>query len=131
MLPFSVTCNFFFQAEDGIRDPLVTGVQTCALPIFLLGKLGKGAVHAPGGPARLGALLGPWVARGLVHRLGGHGPERAAPVDNRVPRDRVEPGRSRPTVAAVALRRAPDRGERLLDGGLGAAAATHPPQARR
>src|SRR6266536_2206235 len=26
---------FFFQAEDGIRDPLVTGVQTCALPIFL------------------------------------------------------------------------------------------------
>src|SRR5207247_4383381 len=28
---------FFFQAEDGIRDPLVTGVQTCALPIFALG----------------------------------------------------------------------------------------------
>src|SRR6266536_4850553 len=26
-------CFFFFQAEDGIRDPLVTGVQTCALPI--------------------------------------------------------------------------------------------------
>ena len=25
---------FFFQAEDGIRDRLVTGVQTCALPIF-------------------------------------------------------------------------------------------------
>src|SRR5207247_4646863 len=24
---------FFFQAEDGIRDPLVTGVQTCAIPI--------------------------------------------------------------------------------------------------
>src|SRR2546425_9466790 len=28
---------FFFQAEDGIRDKLVTGVQTCALPIS--GKL--------------------------------------------------------------------------------------------
>src|SRR5207237_9071506 len=28
---------FFFQAEDGIRDSSVTGVQTCALPIFLLG----------------------------------------------------------------------------------------------
>src|SRR3989441_4311384 len=27
------TCAFFFQAEDGIRDKLVTGVQTCALPI--------------------------------------------------------------------------------------------------
>src|SRR5207237_7903786 len=26
---------FFFQAEDGIRDSSVTGVQTCALPIFL------------------------------------------------------------------------------------------------
>src|SRR5436305_15209019 len=25
--------NFFFQAEDGIRDADVTGVQTCALPI--------------------------------------------------------------------------------------------------
>src|SRR5687767_6813967 len=25
---------FFFQAEDGIRDKLETGVQTCALPIF-------------------------------------------------------------------------------------------------
>src|SRR2546430_4399624 len=27
-------CVFFFQAEDGIRDLTVTGVQTCALPIF-------------------------------------------------------------------------------------------------
>src|SRR5205807_6841145 len=26
---------FFFQAEDGIRDYKVTGVQTCALPIFI------------------------------------------------------------------------------------------------
>src|SRR2546430_6546733 len=26
-------CIFFFQAEDGIRDLTVTGVQTCALPI--------------------------------------------------------------------------------------------------
>src|SRR6478672_11533948 len=26
---------FFFQSEDGIRDLIVTGVQTCALPIFL------------------------------------------------------------------------------------------------
>src|SRR5699024_12081820 len=30
---------FFFQAEDGIRDRNVTGVQTCALPIFLLSPL--------------------------------------------------------------------------------------------
>src|SRR5205807_7080845 len=33
---------FFFQAEDGIRDYKVTGVQTCALPI--LGPLGQGDV---------------------------------------------------------------------------------------
>src|SRR5690348_18078522 len=35
---------FFFQAEDGIRDGRVTGVQTCALPIYTLKKwLGRGA----------------------------------------------------------------------------------------
>src|SRR2546429_7014799 len=42
---------FFFQAEDGIRDVAVTGVQTCALPIF----------SRPGGtPPRVGeaALFG-------------------------------------------------------------------------
>src|SRR5712664_1733980 len=27
---------FFFQAKNGIRDLIVTGVQTCALPIYLL-----------------------------------------------------------------------------------------------
>src|SRR5690606_40742167 len=32
---------FFFQAEDGIRDFHVTGVQTCALPISLLRLAGK------------------------------------------------------------------------------------------
>src|SRR3989442_14554114 len=32
----SRTWIFFFQAEDGIRDADVTGVQTCALPIFSL-----------------------------------------------------------------------------------------------
>src|SRR4030066_672385 len=31
---------FFFQAEDGIRDSSVTGVQTCALPIYSLGSNG-------------------------------------------------------------------------------------------
>src|SRR5256885_11358874 len=31
---------FFFQAEDGIRDYKVTGVQTCALPICGKGQLG-------------------------------------------------------------------------------------------
>src|SRR3989441_5250744 len=35
---------FFFQAEDGIRDKLVTGVQTCALPIY-----GRGGREQAGG----------------------------------------------------------------------------------
>src|SRR5687768_18256723 len=35
---------FFFQAEDGIRDVAVTGVQTCALPILLCGGI---TVFAP------------------------------------------------------------------------------------
>src|SRR5699024_11724327 len=34
-----VNCvDFFFQAEDGIRDRNVTGVQTCALPIYGMGR---------------------------------------------------------------------------------------------
>src|SRR5256885_16098222 len=31
-----MSCFFFFQAEDGIRDYKVTGVQTCALPIYIV-----------------------------------------------------------------------------------------------
>src|SRR5256886_12936692 len=34
-LHISFCVFFFFQAEDGIRDLTVTGVQTCALPIFI------------------------------------------------------------------------------------------------
>src|SRR5437868_9757050 len=32
-------CVFFFQAEDGIRDRNVTGVQTCALPIYRINRI--------------------------------------------------------------------------------------------
>src|SRR3989441_11073616 len=38
---------FFFQAEDGIRDKLVTGVQTCALPISV-GAIVRRGFKAPG-----------------------------------------------------------------------------------
>ena len=38
----------FFQAEDGIRDADVTGVQTCALPIF--GDWGLGPIPNPQSP---------------------------------------------------------------------------------
>src|SRR6266481_8242119 len=39
--------SFFFQAEDGIRDGTVTGVQTCALPISL--RRDRGRRTCPGG----------------------------------------------------------------------------------
>src|SRR5260370_32406229 len=38
----SMLLFFFFQAEDGIRDSSVTGVQTCALPILLSGRAAVG-----------------------------------------------------------------------------------------
>src|SRR3712207_7752365 len=37
---------FFFQAEDGIRDIGVTGVQTCALPIFMGSGIAEVAARA-------------------------------------------------------------------------------------
>ena len=39
---------FFFQAEDGIRDWSVTGVQTCALPIWAVQKPGALPQRKPG-----------------------------------------------------------------------------------
>src|SRR5256885_138453 len=38
---------FFFQAEDGIRDYKVTGVQTCALPIFIEHQFVRALVAIP------------------------------------------------------------------------------------
>src|SRR3712207_6380900 len=52
---------FFFQAEDGIRDIGVTGVQTCALPICdlfgALNKQGKGIEESPVSAENLGGLI--------------------------------------------------------------------------
>src|SRR6266404_8427742 len=55
---FSFFIFFFFQAEDGIRDKLVTGVQTCALPISGLPRQAVRPVrarHAGGAPRRPGS----------------------------------------------------------------------------
>src|SRR3712207_7601776 len=46
---------FFFQAEDGIRDIGVTGVQTCALPIYLADDVVVGEADRDD---RVEALLG-------------------------------------------------------------------------
>src|SRR5476649_2903275 len=50
------SCHFFFfQAEDGIRDHCVTGVQTCALPIFHGHREGKARATRRERANRLGA----------------------------------------------------------------------------
>src|SRR5947208_13874427 len=54
---------FFFQAEDGIRDDLVTGVQTCALPISS-GRI-VGAVRQEPPPAWQGGAAEEPGAAGL------------------------------------------------------------------
>ena len=57
---------FFFQAEDGIRDLIVTGVQTCALPIFDINEMGLPAgteALDPISPQYLGDLIS-WSAIG-------------------------------------------------------------------
>src|SRR5690348_17426371 len=59
---------FFFQAEDGIRDGRVTGVQTCALPIskgrgLLRGLRGKLDSRITVSPARRSRHGGPWPSR--------------------------------------------------------------------
>src|SRR2546430_4738807 len=58
---------FFFQAEDGIRDLTVTGVQTCALPISArrmpgLARAGPDHVHV-----ELAAELGGQLGRARLH----------------------------------------------------------------
>src|SRR5256885_9810935 len=76
---------FFFQAEDGIRDYKVTGVQTCALPICHLRRLllsvderaaGRTLVNGEEQPAKVTRQL----RAGDVVRIetpggGGYGPE--------------------------------------------------------
>src|SRR5256885_2876888 len=74
-------CFFFFQAEDGIRDYKVTGVQTCALPILRQAMLEertrsleptrRGVIAWLAGPERLSAQrVVPGDAGGVERSLG-------------------------------------------------------------
>src|SRR2546426_11383422 len=61
---------FFFQAEDGIRDYKVTGVQTCALPIYHAKKFGAEIVTDMVESVRKGedGVFAVRTARGRVYR---------------------------------------------------------------
>src|SRR3990170_6181926 len=87
---------FFFQAEDGIRDDLVTGVQTCALPISTAPRLPP-REHSPGGIQDV-------VDAGRVRLLGdGSVPRRPVRVWNRegTRHRRTPPVTSEPRQTAV------------------------------
>src|SRR5690606_39858603 len=74
MLSLLLFYFFFFQAEDGIRDFHVTGVQTCALPIFggalgviragWLGELVEQVYVTESRPGREGSRLTAWELQG-------------------------------------------------------------------
>src|SRR5690349_21910731 len=79
---------FFFQAEDGIRDLYVTGVQTCALPISHMGSCDASEFSAEdmllfgGLAARVGSLIAHarHVERSEERRVGKECRARWAPV---------------------------------------------------
>src|SRR3989475_8102007 len=79
---------FFFQAEDGIRDLTVTGVQTCALPIS---GAARGAAHS--GPGRLGERRRRLRGTQSAGRRGDHLLPEEAPHLRRL-EDRGEIGRA-------------------------------------
>src|SRR5260370_16186401 len=63
-----VLCVFFFQAEDGIRDSSVTGVQTCALPISLGASRKRAEPSFVVGMSRLGSCAHTPQTRGADAR---------------------------------------------------------------
>src|SRR5207247_8048926 len=93
---------FFFQAEDGIRDPLVTGVQTCALPISRFGSLyahqerafralscGRNVVVTTGtGSGKTEAFLLPIIADVLKAKASGVAGTKARSEERRVGKER-------------------------------------------
>src|SRR2546427_13226109 len=77
---------FFFQAEDGIRDLTVTGVQTCALPIYAAVQSARTCFDSPDwqglSPRKRGGLLfrlADLLERSGERRVGEEGRSRWAP----------------------------------------------------
>src|SRR5207249_7603541 len=80
---------FFFQAEDGIRDRNVTGVLTCALPIFqdwgLLGELALLHIDVQQALGVVFALLDVWLVKGVYAH------DRACHGDSHLPTEELGP----------------------------------------
>src|SRR5256884_1348816 len=108
---YSWVSDFFFQAEDGIRDVAVTGVQTCALPICgsFTSSSGCGAMPrcSPGARATTGRKDDPHATDGSG---GGGGGARG--------RDAARRAVLRPEQSAVPELRLPDHPDRSLRGVL-------------
>src|SRR5690606_39613651 len=88
---------FFFQAEDGIRDFHVTGVQTCALPISSLNaptatRLAVSKMRVPG-PIRAATLARPLASAALRRPSGERSTMGARSEERRVGKE----GRTRRT----------------------------------
>src|SRR5690606_39899195 len=84
---------FFFQAEDGIRDFHVTGVQTCALPISCGRSRPRPACHSPTpasspAPTRRTASASPWWPRSEERRVGKECRSRWSPDHEQTKQDR-------------------------------------------
>src|SRR5699024_6789096 len=85
---------FFIQAEDGIRDRNVTGVQTCALPIYRVGE----AVHERGGLAHQGGQAGD-IGRSHTPSV----PPPAVAGRNSAPGTTVAPGMASSTALPLSV----------------------------
>src|SRR2546426_9088582 len=89
---------FFFQAEDGIRDYKVTGVQTCALPIYDQ-SLGRSLARSVRDVGRHGGRFpwrgGPLTPAPTCRRSPPTGSIRRAPGYYRAVNRRAPPGRLR------------------------------------
>src|SRR5208282_5058925 len=93
---------FFFQAEDGIRDATVTGVQTCALPISGC-RPGRGRADRTSRPGRTDAAASSagFMAAARADRAWGAGP--SSRYIRRLIAALALKGRSRVTMPSTSL----------------------------
>src|SRR5436305_5295917 len=81
MLKFAQHELFFFQAEDGIRAADVTGVQTCALPIYPVERAAVGRVRRRTSPDRARPARRRAAATRGTDRVARHGQDESRRPD--------------------------------------------------